>query len=85
MSLCIFVFLFIAVFIAFQEHCLGDFDVVRLVRAVREREAHFVARRLRPDLGPTFQWGRHVKTLMIRRFYDIGTSNGTFTVLICDD
>ncbi|CAL1152733.1 unnamed protein product, partial [Cladocopium goreaui] len=30
-----------------EEYGINDFDMVRLVRAVREREAHFVARRLR--------------------------------------
>lgn len=30
-----------------EEYSINDFDMVRLVRAVREREAHFVARRLR--------------------------------------
>ena len=31
-----------------QEYCINDFDLVRLVRAVREREALHVAKRLRP-------------------------------------
>lgn len=34
-----------------QEHCVNDFDLVRLVRSVRERETRYVEKRLREKTG----------------------------------